>query len=322
MDKGSPVAHAIYGCGNVPTEAWLNYAYALMAIAGADGRVTPAEMNWLMTEFVDIVKADGEFRQALHNFEFKNADLDVLLEKISMDIPINYKRALVYDAIKMSRADEVFADTEKHAVERSASILKVPIYVARTIEGLVSTERSLEATRKSIFEVDALASSVFQNLFQNAELRETSPFVKHTYGINKTSDDVQLYYGYALMAITGADGTVSPQEVDWYQNIYAVEEQVPEYIVHQVVSCDYEKLNLEEILTRLKADVSINFRRTLLYNSIKMAHADQEYADEERVAATKAARLLNIDLNVAHTIEYMIDTELKVSQMRQKLFEL
>lgn len=322
MKYGSPVAHAIYGCDNVPEDAWLNYAYALLTIAGADGRVTQAEMKWLFNDFVDIVNGGQKFKTALHEFDYNNADLDELLDKISLDIPINYKRALVYDAIKMSRADDVFADTEKEAVEKTAAILKVPIYLARTIEGLVSTEKSLEATRKSIFEVDKLSSSVLQNVFDSDTFRETNVSVKHTYGIGKTTDEVQLYYGYALMAVTGADGRVSPEEQEWYKEVYAADEKIPPYIVDRVLSCDYTNLDLETILNHLKADISINFKRTLLYNSIKMAHADLEYANEERAAVSKTARLLNVDLNIAHTIEYMIDTENKVALMRKKLFEV
>jgi len=228
----------------------------------------------------------------------------------------------VYDAIKMSRADDVFADTEKEAVEKTANILRVPIYLARTIEGLVSTEKSLESTRKSIFEVDRLSSSVIQNVFEISTQKDTSILVKHTYGIGKTTDEVQLYYGYALMIITGADGMVSAEERKWYREVYAVDEYIPDEIVEKVLACDYKNLDLEEVLNHLKADISINFKRTLLYNSIKMAHADAVYANEERLAVSKTARLLNIDLNIAHTIEYMIDTENKVDLMRKKLFEI
>lgn len=36
------------GISAVPVEAYLSYGYALLAIAGADGEVSEAEMNWLL----------------------------------------------------------------------------------------------------------------------------------------------------------------------------------------------------------------------------------------------------------------------------------
>jgi hypothetical protein len=36
------------GISEIPTEAYLNYGYALLAIAGADGEVSEAEFNWLV----------------------------------------------------------------------------------------------------------------------------------------------------------------------------------------------------------------------------------------------------------------------------------
>lgn len=324
MDKsqGSPVARIIYGIEKpIPQFTWLNYAFALLTIAGADGDVSEEEMDWLMNDFVSIIGGDENFKNALLNFDYINADLEKLLDDISFDIAINYKRALVYDAIKMARADNVYSERERIAVENAVKILNVPMYMAKTIEGLVNTEKSLEETRKSIFEVEHLPIDVYKRRMKEKRMKDTSPMIKKTFGIYKTTDETQLYYGYALMIIAGADGIVSDEEKGWYQYIYAVDEQTPPAILEKVLNFDFRTLTIEECIQKFDTDVSINFGRTLLYNSIKMSRADLHFAEAEKKAAIKAARLLGVDVNIAHTIEYMIDSEEKVAKMRKTLFE-
>jgi len=319
---GSPVAHSIYGCDDMSKDAWLNYAYALLTIAGADDIVSKEEMNWLMTDFVEIIGADDEFKKDIENFDYRNAVLEEILNQIHFECDVKYKRALVYDAIKMAKADNHFAEKEQQAVENASHFLNIPIYLAKTIKGLVSTERSLEETRQSIFELHSLPFEEYEKRLSENKMKNTSITIRKLFGINKTTDETQLNYGKALMMIAGADGEIAEEEKQWYRDTYATEDNTPDEIVEQVLNFDFQTARMEDVIGNFTVDVSINFARVLFYDAMKMARADDDYHIAEQKAAIKAARLLGVDVNIAHTIEYMIDTEERVEKMRRTLFGL
>jgi len=318
--QGSSAAKSIYGCGDVPADSWLNYAFALLTVAGADGEVSAGEMEWLMNDFMAIIDAPEEFLKEIGQFDYKAASLEDILPNIQFDVSINHKRALLYDAIKMSHADNEYSSREREAVRHSAELLQVPVYMARTLEGLVNTEKSIEATRRSIFELD---DQIMQRDEMPAGTRVASRLMQYNFGISFTSDEIEKGYGLALMAIAGADGHVSDSERDWYKHIFASMAKTPRHIVYQVINSDYINLRLEEIIPRLlKQGLPHGIAKTLLYNSIKMARADEHYPQAERDAVAEAARLLDIPVSIANTMNYLIDAEDKVEKMRKTLFEL
>ena len=61
---------------------------------------------------------------------------------------------MLYQAIKMSRADGVYHDKEKAAVARAAQILGVERSVVASLESLVEIEESADKLRLAIFETD------------------------------------------------------------------------------------------------------------------------------------------------------------------------
>ena len=63
------------GISEIATEAYLNYGYALLAIAGADGEVSEAEFNWLVNH-QRLAGAPEEVIEKYKTFEYKNADLE------------------------------------------------------------------------------------------------------------------------------------------------------------------------------------------------------------------------------------------------------
>lgn len=72
------------GISEIPYEAYLNYGYALLAIAGADGEVSEAEFNWLVNH-QRLAGAPEEVIEQYKTFEYKNADLETLLTKITLE---------------------------------------------------------------------------------------------------------------------------------------------------------------------------------------------------------------------------------------------
>ena len=317
LRKISSAARDIYGCSEASEDTWVNYAYALLCIAGGDGEVSEAEINWLLEDFSELIDAHENFARAIKSFDYKNAVLSEIIGKIEFQEKINYKRALLYDAIKMSHADSLYSEDEREAVKKFAEILEIPEYMAKTIEGLVNTENSIEATRRSIFELDDKKIPDSED-----KVRKTTRFVQHTYGLQETSDEIDLNYGFALMCIAGADGEVSMEEVAWYKDFFAHFSHIKKDIVDKVVAVDFKSLQLKDILEKLPHSMSLSFSKTLIYNAIKMARADGHYPAEEKEAVARVAEILEVPPNISSTLDYLIDAEEKVNQMRRTLFEL
>jgi uncharacterized tellurite resistance protein B-like protein len=147
-----PLAREIYGLLTGSQEAWLNYGYALLAIAGADDEVSTPEMNWLLVDFASMIRLPEEVKQAFRSFDYRTAKLDSLLANISFDSEEDFRRVLIYDAIKMSRADGVYDHRERNAVLQTAEILDVDAGIVVALEGTIAMEESLLQVRKdSIF---------------------------------------------------------------------------------------------------------------------------------------------------------------------------
>jgi uncharacterized tellurite resistance protein B-like protein len=145
------------GISAIPTEAYLNYGYALLAIAGSDGEVSEAEFNWLVNH-QRLAGAPEEVIEKYKAFAYKNADLEKLLSKITVDVTTWSKsRSLLYHAIQMSRADDNYSIEEQKAVKKAAKLLKVEDDIALALNRLVETEESITALRKALLQTDVLA---------------------------------------------------------------------------------------------------------------------------------------------------------------------
>ncbi|MUG98158.1 hypothetical protein F7734_39965 [Scytonema sp. UIC 10036] len=145
------------GISEAPIEAYLNYGYALLAIAGADGEVSEAELNWLLNH-QRLVGAPEEIIEKYKAFEYKKADLENLLSKISVDVSTWSKsRSLLYHAIQMARADNNYSIEEQKAVKKAAKLLKVEDDIALALNRLVETEEAVTALRKALLQTEVLA---------------------------------------------------------------------------------------------------------------------------------------------------------------------
>ncbi|BAY22221.1 hypothetical protein NIES2100_19840 [Calothrix sp. NIES-2100] len=145
------------GISEAPLEAYLNYGYALLAIAGADGVVSEAEFNWLISH-QRLVGAPEEVVEKYKKFDYKNADLENLLSKITVDVDTWSKsRTLLYHAIQMARADNDYSIEEQNAVKKAAKLLKVEDDIALALNRLVDTEEAVTALRKALIQTDILA---------------------------------------------------------------------------------------------------------------------------------------------------------------------
>ena len=145
-----------YGLSYADEIATLNYGYALLAIAGADGKVTPPEMNWLINHQRSL-NVPEEIIEAYKTFDYKNAKLeDLIIDINKADISFNVGRSLVYHGIKMCKADLDFAYYEQMAVKKAATLLGVPDDIFLAIERLVDMEEAVHGIRKALLETDKL----------------------------------------------------------------------------------------------------------------------------------------------------------------------
>ncbi|MFD7659731.1 TerB family tellurite resistance protein [Actinosynnema sp. NPDC059797] len=140
-----------YGITAASEAAMRDYGYVLLTIAGADGEVTPAELDWL----VDHQRKFGAPQHVVDDyarFDHRGADLRALLTGIRVDVPTwKAERHLVYHAIRICRADGSYGEAERAKVEHAAEILGVDRDVVLLLHALVDAEDSLTAMRKAVF---------------------------------------------------------------------------------------------------------------------------------------------------------------------------
>ncbi|MEO1430188.1 MAG: TerB family tellurite resistance protein [Cyanobacteria bacterium J06633_8] len=131
-----------------------NYVRAIVAIASADGELAQEELDWFVEE-QQMLGAQSDFiEENIIKFDGKNANIEELLGGIHYDFSLNFRRSMLYQAIKMSRADGVYHNKEKAAVARAAQILGVERSVVASLESLVEIEESADKLRLALFETD------------------------------------------------------------------------------------------------------------------------------------------------------------------------
>ena len=141
----------VFKINKITKQVWINYGYACLTMAGADGEVAEAEFNHLADGAV-AMGATEDIIQAWRDFDFKSGDLNELLPTLVADAPINAARSLVYSGIKMSRADGRYHPDEQGAVMKAAEILGVEAHVVSSLEALAEMEDSVERLRASLLE--------------------------------------------------------------------------------------------------------------------------------------------------------------------------
>ena len=139
-----------YGIMMVPANAWREYGYALLTIAGSDGEVTDPELEWLTVECAKAVGIEEEIIADWEEYDFEEGDLEEIFYSFNTKSFSNFNKLLIYDAIRMSSADGEYANDEKDLVYKAAQILKVPAETVTAIEALVEMEQAANKLRLTI----------------------------------------------------------------------------------------------------------------------------------------------------------------------------
>ena len=135
----------------VDFDSGIHYSHILLAIAGADGELAEAELNWYINE-LELLGCTEEYISTVKNLDWKNANIDELLGKIKFDFPMNSPKAILYQAIKMCRADNEYHEKEKAVVDKAAQVLGIPLTEVTAIESLVEMENSADKLRHALLE--------------------------------------------------------------------------------------------------------------------------------------------------------------------------
>jgi hypothetical protein len=152
----SDFARTEYGLSAATQNAMLHYGHALMAIAATGGKVSPKEMQWLVSHQRKFGAPDEIITQ-YQSFNPSGADLNTLMADSNTDVPTwNAAPSLIYHAIQMCSADGNYAAKGRASVKRAAKTMGVPDDVVLTLHALVEMETATAQMRKALFHTQTL----------------------------------------------------------------------------------------------------------------------------------------------------------------------
>ncbi len=136
------------------------------------------------------------------------------------------------------------------------------------------------------------------------------------YGISMVPTDSWREYGYALLCIAGSDGVVSDPEMEWLTLDLGRNVGINDEILADWEEFDYETADLEEIFNTFNSKSFANFNKLLIYDAIRMAIADGDYALEEKESVNEAAQILKVSKEAVNSIEALVQLELAANKLR------
>jgi tellurite resistance protein len=131
-----------------PMQTFDAYAKAVMCCANGDGKLSPAERDWVLGYFAGL-GAPEPFIEMLRNYAATD-DVAQLVEKAP---EVNHnRRSVVFDAIRAASADGEFHPGERAAVEKLAIKLGLTKQDVSAIEAAYNEEvRATEKRLKTVF---------------------------------------------------------------------------------------------------------------------------------------------------------------------------
>lgn len=155
MKKLHPTTHALtkYNITSpIDFDVAIGHGTVLMAISGADGELDEKELQWYIDEQKALWENAAEYIEELRGADWKNVDLEQALGSMHYDFPLNFRRGMIYQAIKMSRADGNYHERERASVSKAAELLKVDKFVLSSLESLADMEDGADKLRRSLLE--------------------------------------------------------------------------------------------------------------------------------------------------------------------------
>lgn len=139
------------------------------------------------------------------------------------------------------------------------------------------------------------------------------------YGMSIVPQKYWKDYGFALLAIAGADGDVSDPELDWLTEELGSALEVTDSMIDAWEDFEWEDADLAEIFARMNPNQISNYSKLLLYDAIRMSYADGDYSDEERESVAEAAYILKVNKETVLALEALVDLERAANKLRQTI---
>lgn len=136
------------------------------------------------------------------------------------------------------------------------------------------------------------------------------------YGISLVPKELWKDYGYVLLNIAGSDGEVSDDELEWLTVACAETVGVNEDIVEDWENFEYDEDELEELFFSLNTSSFANFNKLLIYDAIRMASADGDYAEDEKEQVYLAASIMKVPPEAVMAIEALVELEQAADKLR------
>jgi uncharacterized tellurite resistance protein B-like protein len=136
-----------YGVSGMPGPLFMAVARGLKVVLAADGRVHPAELNAYLETCRRYGASDAMLRD-LQEFEPGTMTIEQCFAGIDPDsIPA---RALLYDVVRIAKADADYAGGERAAAQHAAELLGIDDEWLEKITALVDAEEALRELRLSL----------------------------------------------------------------------------------------------------------------------------------------------------------------------------
>lgn len=136
------------------------------------------------------------------------------------------------------------------------------------------------------------------------------------YGISLVPKELWKDYGYILLNIAGSDGEVSDDELEWLTVACAETVGVNEDIVEDWENFEFDEDELEELFFSLNTVSFSNFNKLLIYDAIRMASADGDYAEDEKEQVYHAASIMKVPPEAVTAIEALVELEQAADKLR------
>ena len=136
-----------YGVSGMPGPLFMSVARGLKVVLAADGRIHPAELNAYLETCRRYGAADAMLDE-LKAFEPGTMTVEQCFAGIEPDsIPV---RALLYDVVRIAKADADYAGGERAAVRHAAELLGIDDEWLEKITALVDAEDALRELRLTL----------------------------------------------------------------------------------------------------------------------------------------------------------------------------
>ena len=136
------------------------------------------------------------------------------------------------------------------------------------------------------------------------------------YGMSLVPKNLWKEYGYVLLNIAGSDGELSDPELEWLTVSCAEALGIEKEIVSEWEGYDFEEDDLEELFVNLNASSFGNFNKLLIYDAIRMASADGDYAEDEKEQVYHAANIMKVAPEAVTAIEALVELEQAAEKLR------